>query len=126
VFTSLPPNVEGDIKFYLRLKILNINLVNENSNQPPVAVNKSVNKKLETLKSDILIAKCSWWGEEKTAAIFRPKIQSKVYKTENKIQTCALYMIRSGTKQFNAYLNGKYINNQFSILKCNYIFFYKN
>jgi hypothetical protein len=123
VFTSLPPNVEGDIKFYLRLKILNINLVNENSNQPPVAVNKSVNKKLETLKSDILIAKCSWWGEEKTAAIFRPKIQSKVYKTENKIQTCALYMIRSGTKQFNAYLNGKYINNQFSILKCNYIFF---
>ncbi len=126
MFTSLPPNVEGDIKFYLRLKILNINLVNENSNQPPVAVNKSVNKKLETLKSDILIAKCSWWGEEKTAAIFRPKIQSKVYKTENKIQTCALYMIRSGTKQFNAYLNGKYINNQFSILKCNYIFFYKN
>ncbi len=123
MFTSLPPNVEGDIKFYLRLKILNINLVNENSNQPPVAVNKSVNKKLETLKSDILIAKCSWWGEEKTAAIFRPKIQSKVYKTENKIQTCALYMIRSGTKQFNAYLNGKYINNRFSILKCNYIFF---
>lgn len=102
VFTSLPPNVEGDIKFYLRLKILNINLVETNVAK---LNEKSANKKLP-LKTDNLISRCLWWGEENSAgSIFRPKIQSKYFKSEDKLQTTAVYMVRSGAKQFSAYLN---------------------
>jgi len=106
VFTSLPPNVEGDIKFYLRLKIANINLNDNVSNQPVKLVNKK--QKEQDTKAGNLVAKCSWWGEENNnGSTFRPKIQSKSYKSESKLQTLALYMVRSGPKQFSAYLNGK-------------------
>ena len=99
----MPPNVEGDIKFYLRLKITNINLNDSVLNNSV----KHVSKKKQEIKLDNLIAKCSWWGEENSGSIFHPKIQSKLYKSDSKLQTQALYMVRSGSKQFNAYLNGE-------------------
>lgn len=102
VFTSLPPNVEGEIKFYLRFKILNINLNDTTANKQ----NKTNNR--HEIKNDNLIARCLWWGEENSnGSIFRPKIQSKLFKTDTKLQITALFMVRSGSKQFNAYLNGK-------------------
>ncbi|RNA39037.1 C2 domain-containing 3, partial [Brachionus plicatilis] len=117
VFTSLPPKVEGEIKCYLKLQISRINLVNEpaKTNQP-VANNARQNRNIKSnlkdknppsdTKNGNLIARCIWWGEEDTTgAVFRPKVFG-TNCLDNKIsQTLARYMVRSGPKQFAAYLN---------------------
>lgn len=107
MFTSLPPKVEGEIKCYLKLQITKLNLLNE----PPISDNKLLpNKKDKNLvktKSDNIIARCVWWGEENTnGSIFRPRVLGSASQDAKKIQTTAKYMIRSGPKQFSAYLNG--------------------
>ena len=131
VFTSLPPKVDGDIKSYLRLRIPKINYIvqeapvidnveakNKNASYPnrqkfPLikpSLNNDHQKGGHSLPS--ILAKCVWWGEDTNSkgAIFRPKIldlSSNVATASGnnrKTQTTAKYMIRSGAKQFSAYL----------------------
>lgn len=116
VFTSLPPKVEGEIKCYLKLQISRINLVDE-----PVKTNQSNNvRQNRNIKSNLkdknqpndtkntnLTARCIWWGEDDTiGAVFRPKIFGANVLDNKVSQTLARYMVRSGPKQFAAYLNG--------------------
>jgi len=132
VFTSLPPKVDGDIKCYLRLKIPKINYIvqetmpssNVNSEQKSKKAPYPNREKYALIKPPIkeqplpalpsLLAKCVWWGEDQNSngSIFRPKIFTSSSstdtlnsKTNRKIQTSAKYMVRSGPKQFQAYLN---------------------
>lgn len=56
---------------------------------------------------DNIIARCIWWGEDNSnGAIFRPRVLGSSTQDNKKLQTTAKYMVRSGPKQFNAYLNG--------------------
>ena len=72
-----------------------------NKNKPTIQTSVS--------KEPSLIARCVWWGEEETnGAIFRPKTSNQ---DEKKTQTTAKYVVRSGFKQFNAYLNGTLSSN---------------
>lgn len=118
MFTSLPPKVEGEIKCYLKLQITRINLISEavKTNQPltnNVKQNRNIksnfkdkNQPIDTKNSN-LIARCIWWGEEETTgAVFRPKIFGTNCLGNKVSQTLARYMVRSGPKQFAAYLNG--------------------
>ena len=110
VFTSLPPSVEGDIKFNLKLEITKINLI-INSQKPTsgAKLNKKSDIKAPELATN-LIAQCVWWGEENTrGSIFRPRVlvNGDSINSERKIQTTARYVVRSGIRQFTAYLNGK-------------------
>lgn len=119
VFTSLPPNVEGEIKFTLKLEIAKINLLVDNPVRAGDQSSKSKNIKKNTafvkeaqLLTDAesnVIAQCVWWGEDESrGSIFRPRIlvNGEALKKERKIQTNAKYVVRSGIRQFNAYLNG--------------------
>jgi hypothetical protein len=132
VFTSLPPKVDGDIKCYLRLKIPKINYIiqetipnnNANNEQKSKKAPYPNREKYALIKPPIkeqplpalpsLLAKCVWWGEDQNSngSIFRPKIfasssssDTLSSKSNRKIQTSAKYMVRSGPKQFQAYLN---------------------
>jgi hypothetical protein len=131
VFTSLPPNVEGQIKFDLRLEISKINILADRPVRPeddksarPKQPQQQVRfqKTVADLKPDLpeseshLIAECLWWGEEETkGSIFRPKIlvNGASLNSERKVQTTAKYVVRSGYKQFSAYLNGKNFTRKF-------------
>ena len=117
MFTSLPPKVEGDIKCFLKLQIIKVNLINESETsaknaktnissrtRPQQASTKENSEPEPAVK---LIARCVWWGEDSTCAIFRPK-QVGIEQNPKKLQTTAKYMVRSGPKQFSAYLNGEY------------------
>lgn len=102
VFTSLPPKVQGEIKCFLRLQISRINWL------------KGDTKKQQQQQGESsILARCVWWGEESSrGALFRPRLvypnqpQTPQPNTSSSLQTIARYMIRSGPKQFNAYLNG--------------------
>lgn len=108
VFTSLPPKVQGDIKCFLRLQISRINWLKDERKKP-------AQQQLTDVDSNVL-ARCVWWGEDPSrGSIFRPRL---VYSNQQNalppnstsspfLQTVARYMIRSGPKQFKAYLNGK-------------------
>jgi hypothetical protein len=110
VFTSLPPKVEGDIKFYLILQINKINwlatgieLTDNDTKQAKKTNAKQQHRKLDQLK---LIARCLWWGEENSnGAVFRPKLNDEKCSSSSIVQSTAKYMVRSGYKQFSAYLN---------------------
>ncbi|CAF0712537.1 unnamed protein product [Brachionus calyciflorus] len=117
VFTSLPPKVEGEIKCYLKLQITKISFINETpTNDRPLNVVNKQNKNTKItgreinlpnkIKNGNLIARCVWWGEENTTgAIFRPKLIGSNSLDNKNTQTTAKYMVRSGPKQFSAYLN---------------------
>lgn len=134
VFTSLPPKVEGEIKCYLKLQISRINLVQEpvKTNQfipNNVRQNRNIKSNLKDknqpvdTKNNNLTARCIWWGEEDTiGAVFRPKIFGTNFLDNKVSQTLARYMVRSGPKQFSAYLNGIYkFKLNFKILILNLI-----
>ena len=115
VFTSLPPNVEGEIKFYLKLEIIKINLIQDTGK--PKTADKQTSKYPSSVNESAietnLIARCVWWGEENSnGSIFRPKVlvnnklNSGNLNGAHKIQTNAKYVVRSGHRQFTAYLNG--------------------
>ena len=117
VFTSLPPKVDGDIKCYLRLRIPKISYIVtetavEASTNKKVApkFGKKVEKNAEIALLPSILAKCVWWGEDEHAngAIFRPKIVGSSANSQTvsrHTQTTAKYMVRSGGKQFTAYLS---------------------
>lgn len=118
VFTSLPPKVEGEIKCYLKLQITKITFLIEtpSNDRPPNVYKPNRNVKLagkenslpNKIKTGNVIARCFWWGEENTnGALFRPKIIGSNSLDNKGLQTTAKYMVRSGPKQFSAYLNGK-------------------
>lgn len=114
VFTSLPPKVEGEIKCCLRLQISRINLQKVDST--------STKKPSTNDTGNTILARCVWWGEDPSSgALFRPRtVYSSNASSSNQqlsnnnntsnstLQTVARYMIRSGPKQFNAYLNGTF------------------
>ncbi len=114
VFTSLPPNVEGDIKFFLILEISKVDFYDQTPlplKQSSSQINRSnVKTKIQTdatVRDENFIVRCVWWGEENIRySIFRPKIVGAKNQNERAIQTTAKYMVRSGKKQFSAYLNG--------------------
>ncbi len=120
VFTSLPPNVEGDIKFHLKIEISKINLLLEDTSKltepksnsiknKQISTNKQVCKQIINDSKANVVAQCLWWGEENSkGSIFRPKISINGISVANerKIQTTAKYVVRSGIRQFSAYLNG--------------------
>ena len=117
MFTSLPPKVEGDIKCFLKMQITKVNLINESeasvknaktnisSRARPHQASTKENSEPESAVK--IIARCVWWGEDSASAIFRPK-QVGIEQNPKKLQTTAKYMVRSGPKQFSAYLNGEY------------------
>ncbi len=122
VFTSLPPKVEGEIKYYLKLQITKINLSqlflqylqqndstsNNNNNNVKNSKNvKSIKSANANLNNEQILARCVWWGEESNGSLFRPKVLNyNDLNNKNFAQTTARYVVRSGFKQFSAYLNG--------------------
>ena len=114
MFTSLPPNVEGEIKFNFKLEISKINLKvdeAEDKKQLPKKNLKHVKSKQTEQNNSNLIAHVQWWGEDDSkGSIFRPRVlhNNKSQGNDRKIQTVAKYIVRSGMRQFSAYLNGKF------------------
>lgn len=116
VFTSLPPKVEGEIKCCLKLQISRINWLGNKDFKNEIIQNKKLSSAntINVAPDSGIIAKCVWWGEEpKGGALFRPRvvypnqiIAAASSNSNLRLQTVAKYMIRSGPKQFNAYLNG--------------------
>ncbi|XP_071126216.1 C2 domain-containing protein 3-like [Mytilus edulis] len=83
VHTGLPPQVEGQLRCFLRVSIPEIVWV---SPSPPVVTHVRV----------------KWWGEDGDGALFRPLDVKQNDKASSK--TIARYPIRSGPKQFASYL----------------------
>ena len=85
--TSLPPKVEGQIRCHLKVAIRDIIWT---VGSPP----------------DISAVRLKWWGEEGEGAVFSPNDKRKT-KTLGGTATVAHYAVRSGPKQFAAYLSGE-------------------
>lgn len=84
VHTSLPPQVEGQLRCFLCLCISQIKWV---VHQHPART----------------VIHVTWWGETGSGTIFRPFDASR--EDNDNIKTTARYPIRSGPKQFTSYLN---------------------
>lgn len=114
VFTSLPPKVESDIKCYLKLQITKVVVLKDWWKKAPATNGRKLTGEVDAGQN--LIARCLWWGEENSrGALFRPKVvrsttaNSSSSSNAHLLQTTARYMIRSGPKQFTAYLNGLFV-----------------
>ena len=125
VFTSLPPKVEGIIRFTLRLHISRIIWLKDESKSSSRQQRMSVHQRKKTNNGEesddslarVIVVRCVWWGEESSGSLFRPKVQLNPLTSTNKQpqptrtqntlqqQTTAVYMVRSGAKQLAAYLN---------------------
>ncbi|KAK3100781.1 hypothetical protein FSP39_025242 [Pinctada imbricata] len=84
VHTGLPPQVEGQLRCFVRLSVSQIMWLT-----PVVPQETHVRVK--------------WWGETGDGALFRPVDMKKGNKGPTK--TVARYPVRSGPRQFAAYLN---------------------
>ncbi len=112
----MPPKVEGEIKYYLKFQITKINLSQLFIQQNDQTINNNANKNSKNIKSakqvnaninnEQILARCVWWGEESNGSLFRPRILNYNDLNKNSAQTTAKYVVRSGSKQFSAYLNG--------------------
>lgn len=86
VFTSIPPKVDGSLKFFLIVSISEISWLSK------------------TPKPSNLAARIVWWGEDGSGAIFHPHVIGT--NNERLLQTTARYAVKSGIKQLRAYLQG--------------------
>ncbi|XP_067663139.1 C2 domain-containing protein 3-like [Haliotis asinina] len=84
VHTALPPQVEGQLRCFCRLSISQIIWVT------PVT-------------PDLTLVRLKWWGETGDGSIFKPLNVKKGDKSG--CQTTARYPVRSGPRQFAAYLS---------------------
>ncbi|XP_071950969.1 C2 domain-containing protein 3-like [Antedon mediterranea] len=82
--TSLPPEVEGQLRCYLRVSVTKIVWTISN---PP----------------DIVHVRLRWWGELSSGTVYRP-FDVKNHK-KSTLKSIARFPIRCGPKQFATYLN---------------------
>ncbi|XP_048237074.1 C2 domain-containing protein 3-like isoform X2 [Haliotis rufescens] len=84
VHTALPPQVEGQLRCFCRLSISQIIWVT-------------------AVTPDLTLVRIKWWGEPGDGSIFKPLNVKKGDKSG--CQTTARYPVRSGPRQFAAYLS---------------------
>lgn len=87
---------------------------NNIKNKPTTGNSKQVCKQIINDSKANVVAQCLWWGEESSkGSVFRPRVSINGISVANerKIQTTAKYVVRSGIRQFSAYLNGKFIRD---------------
>ncbi|XP_033104608.1 C2 domain-containing protein 3-like [Anneissia japonica] len=82
--TSLPPEVEGQLRCYLRVSVTKI--VWTISNHP-----------------DVVHVRLRWWGELSNGTVYRPSDVKNPKKSA--VRSIARFPVRCGPKQFAAYLN---------------------
>ncbi|CAH1777586.1 unnamed protein product [Owenia fusiformis] len=83
VHTGLPPQVEGQLRCYLKLSV------------------KELTWNIQTAPEDTYV-RVLWWGEDGDGSYFRPLCGKRVEKSQ--CVTTARYAVRSGPKQFATYL----------------------
>ncbi|XP_060682195.1 C2 domain-containing protein 3 [Hemiscyllium ocellatum] len=81
--TSLPPLVEGQVQYFLRVTISKILW---NIPRPPA----------------VPLVRLRWWGETSNGTLFRPGDASHI--EPKSVKTTARYAVRCGQKQFTSYL----------------------
>lgn len=83
--TSLPPLVEGRLRFFLRVTVSQIQWTLHNPPSPT-------------------FVRLRWWGESSNGTHFFPSDGSQ--PAQKTIKTTARFPIRCGPKQFTSYLTG--------------------